>query len=114
MIHFGRFKRTPEFIEWLESLDESVSGLLTALLKKYSKDKMLPNTAGMLRDADGVGEMRFDFGPGYRIYFCRYGGKIILLLLIGGIKKTQRADVETAKVVKSRELRHLESKSGSK
>ena len=76
MIEFKRFKRTSEIDEWLLSLDKSVSASLLALLKKYKKDGKLPNTAGMLQGADGVGEIRFDFGPGYRIYFCRYGGMI--------------------------------------
>jgi putative addiction module killer protein len=39
-------------------------------------------------------ENRIDFGPGYRIYYGIDGGKIILLC--GGDKSTQDADIETA------------------
>ena len=33
--------------------------------------------------------MRIDYGPGYRVYFVRYGAEVYLLLL-GGDKSTQR------------------------
>lgn len=45
---------------------------------------------------DGVSEMRIDYGPGYRIYFM-YEGRTIIILLVGGVKGTQRKDIETAK-----------------
>ena len=102
-IRFKRFKQTDEFDAWLLSLDNSVRITLSALLGKYKKDGVLPNTAGMLADCDGVGEMRFHFGAGYRVYFCRYGD-VVLLLLSGGDKDTQTDDTKTAQIIKNREL----------
>lgn len=43
----------------------------------------------------GVSELRIDYGPGYRIYFLRSGDQLILLLA-GGDKLTQAADIRTA------------------
>ena len=43
----------------------------------------------------GVSEMRIDHGPGYRVYFTRRGTKLILLLC-GGDKRTQAADIKRA------------------
>ena len=103
MIEFKRFKRTDEFKAWLLSVDSNTKQELLADLKKYKKDGVLPNTACMLKGCDGVGEIRFYFGPGYRIYFCRYGD-VVLLLLTGGDKDTQASDKETARAIKSREL----------
>jgi hypothetical protein len=40
----------------------------------------------------GVWEARVMFGPGYRIYFAKDGAQLVLLLL-GGDKSTQSADV---------------------
>ena len=45
---------------------------------------------------EGVSELRIDWGPGYRVYFARAGAEIILLLL-GGDKRKQQADIKTAK-----------------
>jgi putative addiction module killer protein len=43
----------------------------------------------------GVSEMRIDYGPGYRVYFFRRG-KQLVILLCGGDKKTQNADIAQA------------------
>lgn len=45
---------------------------------------------------NGVYELRFFFGPGYRIYFGFDGDKIVLLLT-GGDKSSQDRDIEKAK-----------------
>lgn len=43
----------------------------------------------------GVSELRIDIGAGYRIYFGRYGDEVVILLC-GGDKSTQRADIAKA------------------
>ena len=53
---------------------------------------------GNLGDAkffSGIGELRIDYGPGYRIYFARRGGTIVILLC-GGDKSTQQRDIRQA------------------
>jgi putative addiction module killer protein len=45
--------------------------------------------------AEGVWELRIDYGPGYRVYYC-LDGEYIVLLLCGGDKSTQKADIENA------------------
>ena len=49
---------------------------------------------------DGVFELRFDFGPGYRVYYTERAGEIIVLLA-GGDKSTQKQDIEEAKQLSS-------------
>lgn len=44
---------------------------------------------------EGVSELRIDHGPGYRVYFKRQG-RTVVVLLAGGDKRTQSADIETA------------------
>jgi len=44
---------------------------------------------------EGVHELRVDIGPGYRVYYAQ-AGKTIVLLLNGGTKKTQSADIARA------------------
>lgn len=44
----------------------------------------------------GVYEYRIDFGPGYRNYFGKDGDQLVILLA-GGTKKRQGADIAAAK-----------------
>lgn len=45
----------------------------------------------------GVYEYRIDFGPGCRVYFGKDGDRLVILLA-GGTKKRQAADITAAKV----------------
>ena len=44
---------------------------------------------------DGVAKMRIDHGPSYRLYFIRRG-PLVIVLLAGGDKRTQDADIDRA------------------
>jgi len=52
----------------------------------------------------GVCEMKIDHGPGYRVYYARHG-QAWVLLLCGGSKKTQKADIDVALAL-AKELEH--------
>jgi putative addiction module killer protein len=43
----------------------------------------------------GISELRIDYGPGYRVYFTKRGQRIVILL-VGGDKSGQAADIKTA------------------
>jgi putative addiction module killer protein len=43
----------------------------------------------------GISEMRIDYGPGYRVYFTQRG-PIVIVILCGGDKRTQAADIKRA------------------
>ena len=47
---------------------------------------------------DRVSELRVDFGPGYRVYFTRKRG-VIVILLCGGDKSSQSRDIVRAKAI---------------
>jgi putative addiction module killer protein len=79
------------FAKWRAKLDPQVrSRIATALLRL---------SHGNLSAAKGVGfgvlELRLDFGPGYRVYFAK-DGETIFILLGGGTKHRQQADIEVA------------------
>jgi putative addiction module killer protein len=46
----------------------------------------------------GISELRIDYGPGYRVYL-QQRGPCLVVLLIGGDKRTQRTDIEWARVI---------------
>ena len=45
--------------------------------------------------SEGVSEMRIGYGPGYHVYFKKIEREIVILLA-GGDKRTQSADIKTA------------------
>jgi putative addiction module killer protein len=53
---------------------------------------------------EGVSELRIDYGPGYRVYFHQIGS-LLVILLVGGDKKTQDADIARAKKI-AKEAQH--------
>jgi putative addiction module killer protein len=58
-----------------------------------------PARSGLWGDAkffEGIGELRVDHGPGYRVYFVQRGS-VVIVLLCGGDKSTQQADIRLAK-----------------
>lgn len=44
---------------------------------------------------EGISELRIDYGPGYRVYFTMRR-RMVIILLAGGDKRTQSADIKTA------------------
>jgi len=69
----------------------------TALLRINARIGRL--ALGQFGDAkalrEGIAELRIDHGPGYRVYFMRRG-RVTVILLAGGDKRTQDTDIERA------------------
>ncbi len=79
------------FSEWYDSLDE-VTGVR---IDKYIYRLATGNFGSAKSLQEGVFELKMDFGPGYRVYFGRDGNTIIILLG-GGSKRRQSADITAA------------------
>ena len=82
--------RSP-FAEWFDALD----AVSAARVDKYIRRLEAGNFGAVKSLQEGVFELRLDFGPGYRVYFGR-DGKTIIILLGGGSKRRQSADIATA------------------
>jgi putative addiction module killer protein len=79
------------FAEWFDDLDSVTAARADRYIRRLESGNF--GAAKVLR-AD-VSELRLDFGPGYRVYFGR-DGKILIILLGGGSKRRQDADIAAA------------------
>lgn len=86
------FQRTSVFAEWLDALADWRGRARIVARVEAAKSGNFGDCEPV---GDGVSEMRVDFGPGYRIYFMREAAACYLLLC-GGDKSTQRADIARA------------------
>jgi putative addiction module killer protein len=80
------------FSEWMDTLiGDEVYGIILTRLDRVEDGNF--GDSGPV--GAGVSELRIHFGPGYRVYFGQDGDFVILLG--GGKKGTQAADIERAK-----------------
>jgi len=80
------------FTDWLDALKDIKA---RATIRVRLDRARLGNMGDCKPIAGGVSELRIDFGPGYRVYFGQEGTRIIVLLC-GGDKSTQKADIKRA------------------
>mgnify|MGYP000924748040 CR=1 FL=1 len=80
------------FHRWRSALrDRQAVARINARIRRLAEGN--PGDVKSLRD--GISELRIDHGPGYRVYFMRRG-LLVVVLLAGGDKRTQDADIEAA------------------
>lgn len=96
MIELFRYQRDDgrePFTEWL-------NGLRDKLAQARIRIRLRQVQAGNFGDSEPVGEgvieLRVHVGAGYRVY-CGRHGKAVVLLLCGGDKGSQTADIKRAK-----------------
>ena len=80
-------------LSWLSGIKDS---LAQAILYKRIQQAGLGNFGKTRNVGNGVNELKIDYGPGYRVYFGVYQDELILLL-VGGTKRTQHSDIEKAR-----------------
>jgi putative addiction module killer protein len=86
-------KETPEFQDWLDSIRD----LKTRIRLAKRLVKVRNGTMGDIEPlGDGISEMREHFGPGWRMYYIKQG-KVIIVMLGGGDKSSQTADIKAVK-----------------
>ena len=89
--YVDRSGRTP-FLKWFDALGDEAQARVATALERLERS----NLSAVKSVGAGVQELRMDFGPGYRIYFG-WDGERLVILLAGGSKKRQKADIERAK-----------------
>ena len=85
-------RKTETYAQWIDNVRD-----LQARARVQVRIERL--AAGNPGDVKAVGEgvsgLRIDYGPGYRVYFTKRGRELIILLA-GGDKTTQPADIKVA------------------
>lgn len=80
------------YVAWLGALpDRQAKARIVVRVNRMAGD----NLGDVKPVGDGVWEARIDYGPGYRLYYAQAGRRLILLL-IGGDKRTQQSDIAKA------------------
>jgi putative addiction module killer protein len=89
-----RIRRTGEFNKWLKKLRNPEARVrINVRIKRLGEGN--PGDHRFLGD---ISELRIDYGPGYRVYY-KDAGKEIVVLLCGGDKATQQADIARARQI---------------
>jgi len=85
-------RKTDIYAKWLDGVrDLHARARVQARVERLAAG----NPGDVKPVGEGVSELRIDYGPGYRVYFTRQG-RTIIILLAGGDKSTQAADIKTA------------------
>ena len=84
-------RQTSAYIAWFAKLrDVRARARIDIRIRRLSLGNV-----GDVKFFDGIGEMRIDYGPGYRVYFTKRG-ETLVILLCGGDKKSQKRDIRDA------------------
>jgi putative addiction module killer protein len=87
-----RVLKSATFDAWMRGLvDDRARARIEARIRRLS----LGNPGDVRPVGAGVSEMRVDYGPGYRVYYLQRGAMLVVLLC-GGDKRTQKSDIERA------------------
>lgn len=85
-------RKTEQFARWLDGLRD----VRARARVQVRIERLTAGNAGDVKPlGEGVSELRIDHGPGYRVYFTKRGRELVILLA-GGDKSTQAADIKTA------------------
>lgn len=84
--------KSAAFERWFGSLrDRRAQARINARIRRLS----IGNPGDVRPVGSGVSELRIDCGPGYRVYYLQRGA-VLVVLLCGGDKRTQRKDIQRA------------------
>ena len=87
-----QIRKTETFVQWLDELrDVRARARVQVRIERLAAG----NPGDVEPVGEGVSELRIDYGPGYRVYFKKHGRDVVVLLA-GGDKRTQSADIKTA------------------
>lgn len=104
ILHYQNHKGCDVFSQWFDALRDIRAK--SAIVRRLDR-AAAGNFGDHKFERDGVWAMRLDTGPGYRIYYFQEGHELIILLC-GGDKSGQQADIARAIEYRKDFLRRLQ------
>lgn len=85
-------RKTDVYAAWIDGLRD-IKGRARILVRI---ERLASGNPGDVKPVgEGVSELRINYGPGYRVYYTKHGRELVILLA-GGDKSTQAADIKAA------------------
>lgn len=102
----SEIRKTEEFAKWIDKLaDVNARARVQVRIERLA----MGNPGDVMPVGEGVSELRIDYGPGYRVYYKKFG-KEIIILLAGGSKNSQTKDIKMALALAKKSLRKSNGK----
>jgi putative addiction module killer protein len=105
IVEYVREDGSNRYRDWFNRLDPQAAAKIATAVMRLE----LGNTSNLKRIGT-IAEYRIDWGPGYRIYLAEAGE--VLMLLGGGTKRRQSADIERANALFAEYIRRSRSTEG--
>jgi putative addiction module killer protein len=103
IVHYTTEDGTDLYQKWVDALRDNRAKI--AVLRRIDRAAM-GNFGDHKPCRDGVSEMRVDVGQGYRVYYFQHD-QTLVVLLCGGGKRTQDADINKAVACRADFLRRM-------
>lgn len=85
-------RKTEAYVQWIDNLRD----LQARARVQVRIERLAAGNPGDIKAVgEGISELRIDYGHGYRVYFTKRGREVVILLA-GGDKTTQSADIRIA------------------
>jgi putative addiction module killer protein len=108
IVHYTTEDGADLYQEWVDGLRDNRAKV--AILRRVDR-AALGNFGDHKPCRDSISELRIDYGPGYRVYYFQHG-QTLVVLLCGGDKRTQDADISRAVACKADFLHRIQGKEG--
>ncbi|MBV8750664.1 MAG: type II toxin-antitoxin system RelE/ParE family toxin [Candidatus Eremiobacteraeota bacterium] len=93
VVEYVRENGSVPFAVWFDGLSAQAAAKVAVARARIE----MGNTSA-IKWLGTIGEYRIDWGPGYRVYLAKDGDRLVILLG-GGTKQRQQADIERAKML---------------
>jgi putative addiction module killer protein len=94
-VRTGQVRHLRHLVSWPARCSGQGLGIAARL------DRVADGNFGDVKPVDhAISDLRIDYGPGYRVYFIQRGS-VLVVVLAGGDKRTQHADIQTARRIAS-------------